>query len=182
MWHSPVSAARSDKEYHAEAGRSERPKGRPRGSRRTRLCGPWAPLTSSPTLTGTPPNAGRTTRSPSLSETGAIEPSLRGAPGPTARTVPSGGGACEAAEGRYRPEAVFCSWVVVGCVSATGVRRVERERERAHLDDLCALDEDAVEERGERLDRLDREGLAVVDEYSSRGEGEGEGGEETRRE
>ena len=44
-----------------------------------------------------------------MSETGWSEPSLRGAPGPTARTVPSGGGPWDAAEGRYRPEAVFCS-------------------------------------------------------------------------
>lgn len=28
-----------------------------------------------------------------------------------------------------------------------------------HFDDLCALDEDAVEEGRERLDRLDGEGL-----------------------
>ena len=116
--------------------------------------------TSSPTLTGTPPKAGRTTRSPSLSETGWSEPSLRGAPGPTARTVPSGGGPCDAAEGRYRPEAVFCSeGEEVGGQPGKAAASEEEGRRETHLDDLCALDEDAVEERGERLDGLDREGL-----------------------
>jgi hypothetical protein len=66
-----------------------------------------ARLASSPTLMGTPPNAGRTTRSPSLTLTGLTWPSLPGAPGPTARTVPSGGGPWVAAEGRYNPDAVF---------------------------------------------------------------------------
>lgn len=57
-------------------------------------------LTSSPTLTGTPPNPGRTTRSPALTVTGTTTPSRLGAPGPTARTRASGGGAEVEAEGR----------------------------------------------------------------------------------
>jgi hypothetical protein len=68
-------------------------------------------LTSSPTLTPTPPKPGSITRSPSLTEMGTILPSRPGAPGPTARTMPSGGGVELPAEGRNSPEAVFCEWL-----------------------------------------------------------------------
>ncbi len=65
-------------------------------------------LTSSPTLIGEPPQLGRRTRSPSLTEQGTTLPSWV-APGPTAMTVASGRGDWVADEGRKMPVAVFCS-------------------------------------------------------------------------
>lgn len=69
---------------------------------------PHTPLTSSPTLIGEPPQLGRRTRSPSLTEQGTTLPSWV-APGPTAMTVASGRGDWVAVEGRKMPVAVFCS-------------------------------------------------------------------------
>lgn len=61
---------------------------------------------SSPILTCWPPNCGSKTLSPSLTLTGIIWPSLLGAPGPTATTVPSGSVSLSFV-GMYKPEAVF---------------------------------------------------------------------------
>lgn len=54
-----------------------------------------------------PPQPGRSTRSPALTEVGTISPDLFGAPGPTAMTVASGRGEVVAEEGRKIPAAVF---------------------------------------------------------------------------
>lgn len=63
--------------------------------------------TSSPTLIELPPQPGRSTRSPALTDVGTILPSLSGAPGPTAITVASGRGLLVADVGRKMPDAVF---------------------------------------------------------------------------
>lgn len=75
------------------------------------VSSPGLLLTSSPTLMGLPPHPGSRTRSPALTLVGTTLPSLPGAPGPTAMTVASGRGVWVAAEGRKRPEAVFCAGV-----------------------------------------------------------------------
>jgi hypothetical protein len=54
-----------------------------------------------------PPHPGKSTLSPALTDTGTIDPSLLGAPGPTAITVASGSGLEVADEGRKIPVAVF---------------------------------------------------------------------------
>ena len=56
-----------------------------------------------------PPQPGKRTRSPALTEVGMIVPSLFGAPGPTAMTVASGRGLLVADVGRKIPDAVFCA-------------------------------------------------------------------------
>lgn len=146
MWYSCVNPTTSNSISHRPPLSHRNP---PPGTRQ---------LTSSPTLTGSPPNPGRTTRSPSLTE-GAIRSPLRPwTPGPTARTRPSGGGGPAAAEGRNRPEAVFCVRGGEPCVSGSGMEEAALEV-HAYLGDLDALNKDAVEERGEGLDGLDREGL-----------------------
>lgn len=70
---------------------------------------PRPKLTSSPTLMLCPPQLGRRTLSPTLTETGWTAPSLLGAPGPVAMTLASGRGELVADEGRKMPVAVFCS-------------------------------------------------------------------------
>ena len=63
--------------------------------------------TSSPTLIALPPQPGKSTLSPALTDVGIMRPSLFGAPGPTAITVASGSGLDVAEVGRNIPVAVF---------------------------------------------------------------------------
>jgi hypothetical protein len=120
--------------------------------------------TSSPTLIALPPQPGRSTRSPDCTDMGTILPSLSVAPGPTAMTVASGSGVFVLDVGRNRPDVVFCvrgrrnaqkqarrQWRVSKCIHDT--------QACTHAFSLEALDEDAVEQRDEGLDGLERGGL-----------------------
>lgn len=81
---------------------------------------------SSPTLIELPPQLGRSTLSPDLTEVGTIFPSLSGAPGPVAMTLASGRGEEAAEEGRKIPEEVLVS----------GLKRCTSTRSRRGTTDL----------------------------------------------
>ena len=122
-------------------------------------------LTSSPSLIELPPQPGRRTLSPVLTDGGMIFPSLFGAPGPTAITVASGRGDDVADVGRRIPAAVFC-----GARNSSAIPRCQKKRKcifkkkpttescpirNTYCVRLEALDEDAVKEGDDGLDRFD---------------------------
>lgn len=103
-------------------------------------------LTSSPTLMALPPHPGNKTRSPTVTLTGVITPSLFGAPGPTAMTVASGRGDWVAEEGRKRPVAVFYRVIhtrrppkEVRGLTVSALKRCTRTRSRRGWRDLMFL-------------------------------------------
>ena len=78
-------------------------------------------------------------------------PSLSAAPGPTAMTVASGSGVLVTEVGRKMPEAVFCRQRQVSERHSSRLRAHDTYGVRLEL-----LDQDAVEERHDGLDGLER--------------------------
>ena len=103
--------------------------------------------TSSPSLIELPPQPGRRTRSPALTDGGTTFPCLLGAPGPTAMTVASGRGEVVAEEGRKIPDAVFydstleyfCTETRDEVRTVSGLKRWTRTRSRSGTTALIDL-------------------------------------------